>query len=100
MVKGLAETHGTDNLIVIFGINQPSTLHIMTRTFSSGDPSYAGPLAGVSLGLQCYHILELKEEIPASVWETEMAMYELEIEEEVQAGIFQIMNEGRRNTTV
>ena len=68
---------------MIFGINQPSTLQIMTRTFINGDPSYAGSLAGVSLGLNCSHIFELKELIPADIWEREMAMYELEIEEEV-----------------
>ena len=96
-MKGLAETHGTENLIVVLGINQPSTLQIMARTFSAGDPSYAGPLAGVALGLQSYHILELKEHIPAKEWETEMAMYELEIEEQMQADIFRIMEEARRS---
>lgn len=68
----------------------------MTRTFKSGDPSYAGPLAGISLGLDSYHILELKEHIPPDVWEEEMTMYELEIEEEVQENILKTMKEARR----
>ncbi|MBC8317468.1 MAG: hypothetical protein H8E41_06145 [Desulfobulbaceae bacterium] len=95
-MKKLAEKHGTENLIVVLGINQLSTIQIMTRTFKSGDPSYAGPLAGVSLGLDSYHILELKDHIPADVWEQEMGMYELEIEEEAQENILKIMKEARQ----
>lgn len=79
------------------GINQLSTIEIMTRTFKSGDPSYAGPLAGVTLGLDSYHILELKKHIPLDVWEQEMGMYELEIEEEVQESILKTMKEARQN---
>lgn len=68
----------------------------MTRTFKSGDPSYAGPLAGISLGLDSYHILELKEHIPAAVWEQTMGMYELEIEDETQESILAGMKEARQ----
>ncbi|MBW1791200.1 MAG: hypothetical protein JRJ14_02860 [Deltaproteobacteria bacterium] len=96
-MKKLAEKYGTDNLIIVLGINQLSTIEIMTRTFKSGDPSYAGPLAGVTLGLDSYHILEFKEHIPIDVWEQEMGMYELEIEEEVQESILKTMKEARQN---
>jgi len=68
----------------------------MTRTFKRGDPSYAGPLAGVTLGLDSYHILEFKEDVPPDVWEEEMGMYELEIEEEVQEGILKTMQGARQ----
>ena len=68
----------------------------MTRTFKSGDPSYAGPLAGVTLGLESYHILELKKHIPTDVWKQEMGMSELEIEEEVQESILKTMKEARQ----
>jgi betaine reductase len=95
-VKNLAEEYGADRVIVVLGINQLSTIEIMTRTFKSGDPSYAGPLAGVSLGLDSYHILELKEHIPTDVWEQEMGMHELEIEEDVQEKILKTMKEARQ----
>ena len=55
----------------------------MASTFKDGDPSYAGALAGVALGLRSYHIFELKDEIPPDVWSSEMAMNELEVEDEV-----------------
>ncbi len=80
---------------MVTGINQPSALAIMATTFRSGDPSFAGPLAGVGLGLATYHIMELKGEIPAPVWEEQMAIYELELEEEALAAILKTLGEKR-----
>lgn len=67
----------------------------MAQTFKNGDPSFAGPLAGVALNIESYHILELQAHIPEEVWEKEMAMYELEIEEEVRETICSIMKDAR-----
>lgn len=67
----------------------------MATTFRNGDPSFAGPLGGVALGLAGYHILELKELVDKATWDRQMTMYELEIEEEVQKEICRIMEEIR-----
>ena len=67
----------------------------MAQTFKEGDPSYAGPLAGVALGLKSYHILELKDEIPEELWDDNMGMTELELEDDVQAEIKGVMVEVR-----
>ena len=80
---------------MVFGLNQPFSLRIMAQTFKDGDPSFAGPLAGVALGLASFHILELKDEIPAEVWSAEMAMAELELEDEAVAKILAAMRETR-----
>lgn len=80
---------------MVTGINQPGSLAIMARTFRNGDPSYAGPLAGVALGLATYHIMELKGDIPVAVWKEQMTIYELELEEETIATILQILQEAR-----
>jgi hypothetical protein len=68
--------------VLVFGLNQLFNLRIMATTFKDGDPSYAGALGGVALGLKSYHIFELKNEIPEDVWEREMAFKELEVEDE------------------
>lgn len=81
---------------MVFGINQPATLKIMSSTFRSGDPSFAGPLAGIGLGLQSYHILELQEYIPEAVWSREMGIAELAIDDEKRQEILRIMAESRR----
>jgi hypothetical protein len=67
--------------VVVFGLNELANLRIMATTFKEGDPSFAGALGGIALGLKSYHIFELKPEIPADTWESEMAIEELEIED-------------------
>ncbi|MDH4317987.1 MAG: glycine/sarcosine/betaine reductase complex selenoprotein A, partial [Desulfobulbaceae bacterium] len=94
-VKKLADQYGAENLIIIFGLNQPFNLQIMATTFKSGDPSFAGPLAGIALNIPSYHILELQDQIPPDVWDSEMGMYELELEEETQEKIKGLMREIR-----
>lgn len=81
--------------MVVFGLNQPQNLSVMTTTFRQGDPSYAGALSGVALRLDCYHILELKDEIPAEVWEEELAFVELELPEDERANIIEAMEQAR-----
>jgi len=94
-VKALAESYGAENLVVVFGLNEVASLRIMATTFKDGDPSYAGALGGVALGLKSYHIFELKDEIPPAVWEEEMAFKEIEVEEETIAALRSVMREVR-----
>ena len=94
-MKKLTAQYGADNLIVVYGLNQPFSLRVMAHTYKDGDPSFAGRLAGVALGLASYHILELKEQIPSEVWSEEMAMSELELEGEAVATIIATMREAR-----
>ncbi len=79
----------------MFGVNQPFNLRIMATTFKDGDPSFAGALGGIALGLPSYHVLELKDEIPPEVWEREMAFKELEMEESDVETICALMREIR-----
>ena len=77
----MADEFGNEQLVIILGLNEPENLRIFATTFKEGDPSYAGPLAGVALGLKSSPIFELKSEVPADVWSAEMAMKELEVED-------------------
>ena len=67
----------------------------MATTFKDGDPSFAGALGGVALGLKSYHIFELKDAIPAAVWEQEMAFKELEMEPQQAENLCRLMREIR-----
>ena len=80
---------------MVLGLNEPENLRIFATTFQDGDPSYAGPLAGIALGVRSYHIFELKTEIPTDVWAAEMAMKELEVEDEVIESICRTMRDIR-----
>ncbi len=76
-------------------MNEPANLRIVATTFKDGDPSYAGALGGIALGLKSYHIFELKEEVPEEIWEREMSFKELEVEDELIEKICSIMREIR-----
>ena len=80
---------------MVFGLNQPSNLRVLATTFKEGDPSYAGALGGIALGLESYHIFELKDDVPADVWQREMAFKELEVEDELIEQICDTMRQIR-----
>ncbi len=67
----------------MFGLNEVHNVRVMATTFKEGDPSYAGALGGLALGLKSYHVFELKDEIPENVWAEEMALEELEAGDEL-----------------
>jgi betaine reductase len=94
-VKRLAAEHGAQNLVAVFGLNEPDTLRILATTLRSGDPSFAGALAGIALGIPSYHIFELRDETPPEVWRAQMAMEELELEDALRARILATMREVR-----
>ena len=59
-VKDAAEKFGGENVVVV-------------------DPTYAGPLAGVPLGLCVYHVLEpeMKAAADPAKWEEQISMMEM-----------------------
>jgi glycine/sarcosine/betaine reductase complex component A len=75
-IKRLADQHGTDALIVLLGAPDAESAGIAAETVVLGDPSWAGPLAGVQLGLPVYHILEdeARDAIPSEVWEDQVGL--------------------------
>jgi hypothetical protein len=88
-IKDLYDKYGKEDLIVVLGGAEAEASGLAAETVATGDPTYAGPLSGVSLGLKAYHIFELKEGIPAEVYEEQISMMEMvldvdEINEEVK----------------
>lgn len=81
--------------MLVFGLNEPGNLRIMATTFKEGDPGFVGALGGIALGLNSFHIFELKDEVPADVWEAEMAFKELEMEDDQVEDICALMREIR-----
>ena len=78
-VKDAAEKPGGENVVVILGSSDPEGAEIYAETVTLGDPTYAGPLAGVPLGLCVYHVLEpeLKQEADPAKWEAQINMMEM-----------------------
>jgi len=76
-IKALCEQYGNENLIVVLGGAEAEASGLAAETVSVGDPTYAGPLAGVPLGLKAYHIFELKDEVDSAVYEEQISMMEM-----------------------
>jgi ABC-type phosphate transport system permease subunit len=65
VIKRLADQYGPENLAVVLGNGEANGVEVFAETVTQGDPSYAGPLAGVALKIPVYHVLE--EEVIAAV---------------------------------
>ena len=78
-VKDLAEANGPENIVVVLGASESEAAGLSAETVTAGDPTFAGPLAGVSLGLRVYHVCEpeIKAEIPADLYEEQIGMMEM-----------------------
>lgn len=75
-IKRLADEHGPEQLLVVLGAPDPESAEIAAETLVLGDPTYAGALAEVQLGLSVYHVLEdeIRNEVPDDVFEEQVGV--------------------------
>lgn len=78
-VKEFAEQYGAENVVVILGAAEGEAAGLAAETVTNGDPTFAGPLTGVQLGLSVYHICEdeIKAEIDPDVYDEQISMMEM-----------------------
>lgn len=78
-VKDFAEEFGPENLIILLGAGEAEASGLAAETVTAGDPTFAGPLTGVQLGLQVYHVCEeeMKQEFDDAVYEEQISMMEM-----------------------
>lgn len=69
-------------MVVILGTPDAESAELYAETVVHGDPSWAGPLAGVSLGLQVYHIMEpeIKAQIDPAVYKEHLGLMEIALD--------------------
>ena len=58
-VKDFADEYGAENLVVVLGAAEGEAAGLAAETVTAGDPTFAGPLTGVQLGLTVYHVIIL-----------------------------------------
>jgi len=78
-VKALTEKYGAENILVLLGASEAEAAGLAAETVTNGDPTYAGPLSGVQLGLRVYHAVEseFKEAVDRNVFDDQVGMMEL-----------------------
>ena len=78
-VKEFAEEYGAENLVVVLGAAEGEAAGLAAETVTLGDPTFAGPLTGVQLGLTVYHVCEpeMKEEFDEAVYDEQLSTMEM-----------------------
>jgi len=78
-VKTLSEKYGAENMLILIGAAEAESAGLAAETVTAGDPTFAGPLAGVQLGLKVYHAVEpeFKEAVNPDVYEEQIGMMEM-----------------------
>ena len=78
-VKEFAEEYGAENLVVVLGAAEGEAAGLAAETVTLGDPTFAGPLTGVQLGLTVYHVCEpeMKEEFDEAVYDEQVSMMDM-----------------------
>lgn len=78
-VKDFAEQYGPENLVILLGAAEGEGAGLAAETVTNGDPTYAGPLTGVQLGLRAYHVCEpeIKAEFDPAIYEDQVSMMEM-----------------------
>lgn len=78
-IKEASEKYGAENVAVLLGASEAEAAGLAAETVTVGDPTFAGPLAGVALNLLVYHIVEeeAKSQVDPSVYEEQVGMMEM-----------------------
>ena len=81
-VKEAADKYGAENLVVLLGAAEAEAAGLAAETVTAGDPTFAGPLAGVELGLNVYHVVEeeMKTSFDESIYDEQVSMMEMVLE--------------------
>ncbi len=78
-IKTKVEELGKDNLVIILGSPEPEAAEMYAETVTVGDPTFAGPLTGISLKVPVYYICEpeIKQQIPREVYREQVELMEM-----------------------
>ena len=93
----MVEEYGKDNLIVIIGAPDADSAELYAETVTHGDPTWAGPLAGVALELPVFHIMEpeIMAQIDPAIRKEHLSIMEIALDvEEIAKGLNRVRKRG------
>jgi glycine reductase len=75
----VAEQYPREDMVVVLGTPTAESSRLYALTVTEGDPSWAGALAGTSLGLPVYHVTEeaIKCQVSPEVYEEQVTLMEM-----------------------
>ena len=89
------EEYGKENSIVVLGAPDADSAELYAETVVNGDPSYAGPLGGVALGLAVYHVMEpeIKDQVDPDVYKEHLGLMDIALDvEKISEGLNRVRN--------
>ena len=95
-IKEFVEKFGGENIVILLGASEAEATGLAAETVMIGDPTYAGALANVSLGLAAYHAVEpeFKSAVDSNVYEEQVGMAEMTLNcDEIIAEIKKLRDE-------
>lgn len=95
-VKEFAQQYGPENVVVLLGAAEGEASGLAAETVTNGDPTYAGPLTGVQLGLTVYHVCEpeVKQEFDPDIYDQQVSMMEMVLDvDDIASEMSAIRNE-------
>ena len=99
-VKDASTQYGV-NTVVILGSADAEAAEIFAETVTVGDPTFSGPLTGVSLNLPVYHILDpiIRSCADESKWDQQIALMEMVLDvDEIVNAVKDMRNQHSHNT--
>jgi glycine reductase len=95
IIKRLADQYGPEKLAVVLGNGEANGVEVFAETVTQGDPSYAGPLAGVALKIPVYHVLEpeVLQVVPESIRHEKLELSSIVIDVQPMQQVLQASRE-------
>lgn len=93
----MAEKLDREDVVVLLGTPTEDASRLYAMTVTSGDPSWAGALAGVALELPVYHITEaaVKAEIAPGDYDEHLALMAMAMDVEAIGAAVRAVREGQ-----
>jgi glycine reductase len=68
--------------VVLLGAPDADSAELYAETVAHGDPTWAGPLAGIALELPVYHIMEpeIKDQIDPACFKEHLSLMEIALD--------------------
>jgi betaine reductase len=93
----VAEKLARDEVVVLLGTPTEDASRLYAMTVTTGDPSWAGALAGVALQLPVYHVTEdtVKAEIAPADYDEHLALMAMAMDVDAIAAAVRSVREGQ-----
>jgi betaine reductase len=93
----VAEKLAREEVVVLLGTPTEDASRLYAMTVTSGDPSWAGALAGVALGLPVYHVTEdtVRADLAPADYDEHLALMAMAMDVDAIAAAVRAVREGR-----